>query len=624
MRSQSLLKRVTGFSRDLFTNLPLAYRLGSGYAVSLLFLFALAIVTVYQTGVLQAAHQRQARQLQIARTAEALARSCSEMMTVIDKGLLLQDALYVSRRVIPVRNEFDEGLKTLSELGAVDSSLEESVARFESQLEPLILYFQTSRWNNLRRSRLSDIDGAYPAIINEFERVAQEATLAAQTAASEAEAARRNLIRQLAVSGLAILVVSAFTSNRSFSHLKGRIHAITDSAGKLAAGSLEQRAPVTTNDEIGQLAQAFNQTADQFQALYADQETRIAERTRQYQALNEQMHTSAELAAAAAMLLDTAILQERVVQMISERFGFYHAGIFLLDDDGEFAVLQAASSPGGRRMLARGHRLTVGQGVVGTAIEHRRSRVVQQVAGSEIHFQNPELPETRAEAALPLRARGQVIGVLDVQSISPEAFTPALVSVLQTLADQIGLAFDNARLYQQAQERLEEMRRLYEEYSREAWRELARSRGVSAYRYRQDRGVYPVRGEGHAGEGDRGDFFPILVRDQEIGRLRVRKPGASPHWSQAERSILQALSEQIGLALDSARLYQETRRRAAQEQISAQVTARIRETLDMDTVLQTAVEEIRRSLNLPEVNILIGTPDRLQPNGNGHSLEEND
>jgi GAF domain-containing protein len=242
------------------------------------------------------------------------------------------------------------------------------------------------------------------------------------------------------------------------------------------------------------------------------------------------------------------------------------------------------------------------------------------VGDDAVFFDNPDLPDTRSEMALPLRARGEIIGALDVQSQEPEAFSEEDVAVLQTLADQVAMAISNARLFQQAQESLEAERRAYGELSREAWGEMVRTRPGLGYRY-EEGGVAPLAGH-PTSQGERGRdggeqrsepveelpelALPVRVRGQVIGTINAHKPGDTGEWTAEEAALMETLTEQLSVALESARLYQDTQRRAAREQLSGEVTARMRETLDMDTVLQTAAREMREALNLAEAEVRMG------------------
>ncbi len=313
----------------------------------------------------------------------------------------------------------------------------------------------------------------------------------------------------------------------------------------------------------------------------------------------------------AALVLEPQQLLERVTALISMHFGFYHAGIFLLDEAGEWAVLQAASSEGGQRMLARNHRLKVGEvGIVGYVTGRGEPRVALDVGADAVYFDNPDMPDTRSEMALPLRARGEIIGALDVQSTEPEAFSDEDVEVLQTLADQVALAISNARLFEQAQEAVEAERRAYGELSREAWIEtLGRRPGLG---YTCDAaGVAPAAA--HTAARDDGDLpeltVPITVRGQVIGAINAHKPDDTGEWATGEVELMETLTERLGVALESARLYQDTQRRAARERLTGQVTARMRETLDIEAVLKTATDEIYRALGLEKIIVRLATEE---------------
>jgi GAF domain-containing protein len=171
-----------------------------------------------------------------------------------------------------------------------------------------------------------------------------------------------------------------------------------------------------------------------------------------------QLATASEVARDATSILNVEELLNHTVELISARFAFYHAGIFLFDEEGEYAVLKAASSEGGHRMLGRGHKLKIGEeGIVGYVAANGQPSVALDVGESKRHFSNPDLPDTRSEIALPIRYHGQLIGVLDVQSTVSGAFTREDATVLQTMADHLGVAIQNAYLYQAVRERAREL-----------------------------------------------------------------------------------------------------------------------------------------------------------------------
>ena len=326
------------------------------------------------------------------------------------------------------------------------------------------------------------------------------------------------------------------------------------------------------------------------------------------------MQTTAEVARDAGSILNLRELLIRVVNLISERFGVYHAGLFLVDPSSQWAVLQAASSKGGQRMLDRGHRLRVGeQGIVGYVAGQGEHRVALDVGEDAVFFDNPDLPETRSEMALPLRARGEIIGVLDVQSTEPQAFGKEDVGALQTLADQVAVAIDNARLFQQAQESLEAERRAYGELGREAWRELLGAQPDLGF-LSDAQGTVPAgdlwepqmeaalrAGETMLGDGGMATLaIPIVVRDQVVGVVDGRKPDGTP-WTRQEIDLMEAMTRELDVALEGARLYRDARRREARERAIGQIAGRIRESLELKDILRTAAGELRRALGLGKV-----------------------
>jgi GAF domain-containing protein len=331
----------------------------------------------------------------------------------------------------------------------------------------------------------------------------------------------------------------------------------------------------------------------------------------------------------AATELDLSKLLERAVSLISERFGYYHASIFLMDSTREWAVLQAASSEGGRRMLERLHRLRRGVGIVGHVVAEGKSRVASDVGEDAAYFDNPDLPQTHSEMALPLQVRGETIGALDVQSTERDAFDDEDVGVMQGLADQIAVAISNARLFQQAQESLEAERRAYGEVGRLAWQGLLAAEGALGC-VRDSRGITLEVGElerearaaletgsvMQSQEAAGNVAVPIKVHGKVIGVIDAQKRiGATP-WTNDQVNLLQAFSDQLSLALDSARLYQTTQRRAAEDRLVGEITARIRETLDVDTVLQTAVREMGEALGVAKVEVRLGAgPAVLEADG---------
>ena len=426
------------------------------------------------------------------------------------------------------------------------------------------------------------------------------------------------------------------------------VDGLTETAAAIAGGDLLRVAPVESEDEFGVLARAFNRMTGQLRDLIGGLEQRVTERTADLERRSTYLQASAEVGRAASSILDTDTLVKQVVELIRERFGLYYVGLFLTDPAGEWAVLRAGTGEAGQAMLARGHRVRLGQGMVGWTITHVQARVALQAEADAVRVAFSELPETRSEAALPLRSRGRVLGALSVQSTEAHAFEDAVqVAVLQTMADQVAVALDNARLFVESQEALEAARRAYGETSHAAWSELLHGRQEWGYRRAASGAVIPAEGEwqpamveaeqtgrrvevsdddeagsassraGSASSGaDSASFgagrlaIPVRVRDRVVAVMSCRRGPSETGgpWAAEEIAVLETLAEQLGVALESARLYQDSQRRATQEQMVGEVTSRIRQTLDVETVLRTAVEEVRQALGLPEVVVRLRDP----------------
>jgi GAF domain-containing protein len=426
----------------------------------------------------------------------------------------------------------------------------------------------------------------------------------------------------LLLASMAVLTTAIALGWRQFV-FRGLGQSITElrqGVARISRGDLRHRLEIRTGDEVEELGDEFNKMADDLANLVSSLEHRVAARTRDLEHRSVQLEAASQVAREAAAIRDVNRLLEEVVHLISDRFAFYHAGIFLVDEVGEYAVLRAASSEGGRRMLARGHALKVGKvGVVGYAAGRGEPRIALAVSADEYHYKNPDLPLTQAEVALPLKVRERVIGVLDVQSQEEMAFNEEDVAVLQTLADQVALAIESARLLEESQRALQELESLYGRRLREAWRE--REGGQTAYRYSRV-GVTPASGsqssevEGATAHGQptvlqEGDgnrlVVPISLRDQTLGSVVLRREPDQEPWSQQELLMVEEVGTQIAMALEYARLLEDTRRRAARERLLGEITARMRETLDVDTVLRSAIREMGTALGIPRVEVRMAT-----------------
>jgi GAF domain-containing protein len=373
----------------------------------------------------------------------------------------------------------------------------------------------------------------------------------------------------------------------------------------------------------------LNQVNRELENLTTNLEQRVNERTAELENANTQTERRAaqlkavtELSESIAQLQDLSELFPATTKLISERFGFYHVGIFLVDQDHEYAVLQAANSEGGKQMLERNHRLRLGVGVVGFCAQTGQPRIALDVGADAIFFNNPDLPNTRSEVALPMNSRGNTIGVLDVQSTEAAAFSGEDLQVLTALANQVSIAMENTRLLMETRAALTQVQEVYNEFTRTAWSRTITQAEQSGFRFQTGRiemlgealqnpeVVYAVRnGEVRANQtnGSREKraaiAVPVKLRGEVIGVLHVESNDPHKNWQNDEISLVQAVAERAAFAMENARLFQDARRRAAKERLISEASARISGALNVENILQATAEELERVLGGSEILI---------------------
>ncbi|MEN8242124.1 MAG: GAF domain-containing protein [Chloroflexota bacterium] len=386
-------------------------------------------------------------------------------------------------------------------------------------------------------------------------------------------------------------------------------------------------------DRVEELAlETANQLEEQtrlrraFEDLTLELEDRVENRTKSLELRTRYLEAAADVGRAATSIYQLEELLPQVVNFISQRFGFYQVGIFIIDNTGEFAIMQAASSEGGQRMLARNHRLKVGeQGIVGYVSSTGQARIALDVGEDAVHFDNPELPDTRSEMALPLFYGGRLVGALDVQSTEQNAFSEEDISALRVLADQVSMAINNATLFGELQSSLEVERKLFGDISLEAWHEMIRKGSNQGYVFSRGRQqVFPAEKSWPpemvdamlkevtvSAITDRAPVIaiPIKVSDQVIGVIRLGKNAGDMDWTENEIEFMETITDRFSQALEGARLFQQTQKQAAQEQITSTISSQFRQSLDLDSVLKTAAKELSEAFNANEVIIRMTSDD---------------
>ena len=501
------------------------------------------------------------------------------------------------------------------------------------------------------RAPVTTLDPARSAVVADLDWKLLVSRSTAQALAPVNVVARTTLL--VGLGALLAAVLAAFAVGQV---LTGPIIRLTAVAAQITAGNLDAQAVVESQDEIGALAATFNAMTAQMRQTLTSLEQRVIERTAEVMETSEhmrrraaQLETSAEVARAAASVLELRELLPQVTRLISERFGFYHAGIFLLDDAGEYAVLQAANSEGGQRMLARGHKLRVGQvGIVGHATGTGQPRITLDVGQDAVYFDNPDLPLTRSEMALPLKVQDHVIGALDVQSTQAAAFTEEDVALLALLADQIAIAIENARSFQQQVKLIEENRQLLEQAQRaaeqqkalaqenrllfersenavqelreltrrltgEAWEKVVAEQAPFGELVAEDTqpGVeLPPEGREALRHGERQSnrrpeersrnsvSRPLRLRGEVIGTITLEDADPARSWTDDNTALLENLAERLALTLDNVRLFEDTQRRLAELSIINTISQIVAAQQDLTSLVTQVGDQILQTFGV--------------------------
>ena len=408
----------------------------------------------------------------------------------------------------------------------------------------------------------------------------------------------RNRLIIIFLIALGLIVVAGFFSA---DYLAKPIVGLRDAAKKISRGDFTHRiTKIPSTRELADLAIDFNAMTTNLSELINDLEQRVAERTSDIEKKTDQLRAAAFIARQTAEVHDLASLFDIVVRLVSDQFGFYHTGIFLISEAGDKAVLQAASSEGGLRMIENGHSISVGSlGTIGSVLLQKRSRIFFDVGQDAVLFNNADLPMTRSEAVVPLVVRNKVLGVLDIHSDKPQAFDPDDIEVLVTLADQVAVAIENARLLDESQAAVTQLQALTADRTREAWsQEIKKKDRVFTYT------PLGLRADRSALKDNNAIHTSITLRGNKIGDISIsRKEDAA--WSKVDEDLIFEVANQVGLAIDNIRLLEDATQRAKQEQTVGRLATRFGQSLDIDTLLQTAARELGQLPEVEEATVFI-------------------
>jgi GAF domain-containing protein/HAMP domain-containing protein len=372
-------------------------------------------------------------------------------------------------------------------------------------------------------------------------------------------------------------------------------------------------------DELGLLATSFVDLREHIRELTDDMNRRLRERTRDVQ-------VTQDIGRAVTAERDLERLMNRVVALIVQNFpSIYHAQIFLLDEDKQYAILRASTGQAGRELLSRGHKLGVGSvSVIGQVTEQAQVIIARDTAESSVHRQNEFLGETRAELAIPLRLGNEVIGALDVQSKQRDSFDEDQVAALQTLADQITIAIENARLYAESARLLGSIESERGSATRTAWQQymyqerkdsiVVHSGVKTDYEFEKLSQAVLRTGKALVGDSTSRNTIPfavpIVLRGQTLGVVEYEVPQGEFNYDKV--LLAEELVARLAISMENARLFQSSQQSAERERIVNTISTKLTGQTDIEEILQTAIREVGQALRTPQIAIRLTTQE---PNG---------
>ena len=392
----------------------------------------------------------------------------------------------------------------------------------------------------------------------------------------------------LLLSGLVLFlgVSFSFLATRSIS---GPVKELVETFQKIEEGDLNQRVPVTGTDELATVAVHFNRMVSRLDALQTTLEEQVTERTKQLTATNE-------VGRVASSILDLDELLNKVVNLITEQFNYYYAAIYLLDSSEKWAELKEATGQAGNVLKQNRHRLEVsGKSMVAGSIREKMPRLAQNTLDEKQRFENPLLPYTRSEIALPLIVGDRVLGALNVQSTKLSDFGVGVIETMQNMASQVAVALENARLFQEAQQSINELRSIQKQYLLEGW--------TSIKTYNDDL---------EYGVGESSDAASqvmessINLRNQILGKITLER---TDEWTPEQQSLVDAVTAQAAIALENARLVSESRQVALRERTLTEISSKIWASASIDAILQTVAKELGKRLDTSNATIELSLDD---------------
>jgi PAS domain S-box-containing protein len=619
----------------------------------------------------QAIDEVHEKEQQLTSSLELMAAGHS-LVAALDHMVAVEDSLLASTEVATSLGILTFYVDTLQESGeetGASNLLEEmrvAYGELHQAMNEVDLLARQERWTEAGAALEQKVRPANERMGFLIQQLVSQADQDVEATALRVQTMVRQAILRLAILVALTTAIAFGWREFVFRGLSLSISELRRGVARISSGDLEYKLDVRTGDEIEELGNEFNKMADQLADLIGNLEQRVAERTSDLERRAVQLSTAAEVSHTASSILDPDELIQQVVDLVRERFDLYYVGLFLLDEERKFAVLRAGTGEAGRKMLEVGYKLEVdGESMIGWCITNAQARIALDVDEEVVRFDNPLLPETRSELALPLTSRGQAIGALTIQSSQEAAFGEDDIAVLQTMADQLANAIENTRLFEETQTRAEELailnemgrvlttmldvQAVIESLYHHASRLIDTSHFyVALYDPERDMVSFPLYIEGgqrlqeeprRSREGlteyvirtrepllieenvaarveelGIGAFrleavswlgVPMMIGERVIGVISAHSHTIPRLYNERHRDLLSAIANQAAIAIENARLYEEIRGRMEESSALYQVSRSLVSALGLDALLKQILEAIRDSFGYANAAILL-------------------
>jgi GAF domain-containing protein/HAMP domain-containing protein len=542
-------------------------------------------------------------------------------------------AVVAGRVNMSVLNEIMLQPAGLGETGEIYLITDNHIILSPSQFDaggPRETYFYSQTVNTILAEKSSGsglYDGyrGYPVIgVYRWLPKLQMALLTEQYQSEALTTTRATLITNAMIAAVAVLValLIGLLAARRITH---PLRNLANTAEQIAAGNLSLTAKIEREDEIGALAHAFNSMTQQLRNLISDLEERVAERTDKLEKRSTQLRLAAQVARDTSQSSDLNELLTRAALLIRDRFNYYHVGIFLLDERGEFAILKSAAGEAGPEMMERGYRIKVGESdLIGSAIATAKPRLAYKREGETTSTSNPLLPDSLAEAVLPLRIGEQVTGVLDLHSTVDGDFESDTIEVLQTMVDQLAVAVENMHLLGEMQETVRKLETAYGQYTEGTWQSfIQRTRQLRGMRYRGLQSEPPGgltdealealqyqktvlgsrRIESSSGDMQNTLAIPMKLRGHTLGVINVEFEGYRP--TPETVAFYEEVTERLTLALDNVRLIEETNLRSEQLKLLQEITAAAASHVNLEDLFEDVTARVRAGFEADHCGVIL-------------------